>query len=73
MSKLLKQYHDPANPGGYGGLSRFTKSQGISLKKAKSVLEHDFGVYATQTDQTQVSNPPCQSVYHRRTVDRGPD
>ena len=43
MSKLLKQYHDPANPGSYGGLSRFTKSQGISLKKAKSVLEHDLG------------------------------
>ena len=43
MSKLLKQYHDPANPGSYGGVSRFAKSQGISLKKAKSVLEHDLG------------------------------
>ena len=43
MSKLLKQYHDPANPGSYGGVSRFVKSQGISLKKAKSVLEHDLG------------------------------
>ena len=43
MSKLLKQYHEPANPGSYGGVSRFAKSQGISLKKAKSVLEHDLG------------------------------
>ena len=43
MSKLLKQYHDPANPGSYGGVSRFAKSRGISLKKAKSVLEHDLG------------------------------
>ena len=43
MSKLLKQYHDPANPGSYGGVSRFATNQGISLKKAKSVLEHDLG------------------------------
>ena len=43
MSKLLKQYHDPANPGSYGGVSHFAKSQGISLKKAKAVLEHDLG------------------------------
>ena len=43
MSKLLKQYHDPANPGSYGGVSRFAKSQGISLKKAKALLEHNLG------------------------------
>ena len=43
MSKLLKQYHDPTSPGSYGGVSRFVKSQGISLKKAKAVLEHDLG------------------------------
>ena len=43
MSKLLKQYHDPAIPGSYGDVSRFAKSQGISLNKAKSVLEHDLG------------------------------
>ena len=40
---LLEQYHDSENPGSYGGVSRFAKSQGISIKKAKAVLEHDLG------------------------------
>ena len=40
---LLKQYHDLNNPASYGGVSRFAKSQGISLKRAKSILEKDVG------------------------------
>ena len=52
MSKLLKQYHDPANPGSYGAVSRFAKSQGISLKKAKSILEHNLGYTLAATFKT---------------------
>ena len=40
---LLEQYHDPENPASYGGVSRFAKSQGISLKRAKAVLGNDLG------------------------------
>ena len=40
---LLKQYHDLENPGSYGGVSRFAKSQGISVKQAKAILENDLG------------------------------
>ena len=40
---LLKQYHDLENPASYGGVSRFAKSQGISLKRAKAILENDLG------------------------------
>ena len=42
---LLEQYHEPENPGSYGGggLSRFAKSQDISVKKAKAILENDLG------------------------------
>jgi len=40
---LLKQYHDPKNSASYGGVSRFAKNQGISLKKAKTILENDLG------------------------------
>jgi len=40
---LLKQYHDPKNSASYGGVSRFAKNQGISLKKAKAILENGLG------------------------------
>ena len=40
---LLKQYHNLENPASYGGVSRFAKSPGISLNKAKAVLENDLG------------------------------
>ena len=40
---LLKQYHDLNNPVGYGGVSRFAKTQGISLKWAKAILENNLG------------------------------
>ena len=42
-AKVLAQYHDPENPASYGGVSRFAKSQGISVKKAKQILEKDLG------------------------------
>ena len=38
---LLKQYHDPEQ--GYGGVTRFAKSQGITLKRARKLLEQDLG------------------------------
>lgn len=40
----LKQYHDLKNPASYGGASRFTKkSESISLKRGKVILENDLG------------------------------
>ena len=42
-TKVLAQYHDPENPASYGGVARFAKSQGISVKKAKQILEKDLG------------------------------
>ena len=42
-AKVLAQYHDPENPASFGGVSRFAKSQGISVKKAKQILEKDLG------------------------------
>ena len=43
VKKLLAQYHYLENPTSYGGVSRFAKSQGISLEKAKDILENDLG------------------------------
>lgn len=40
---LLEQYHDPESPGSYGGIERFAKENGISLKRAKQILEKDLG------------------------------
>ena len=40
---MSAQYHDPENPASYGGVSRFAKSQGISVKKAKQIPEKDLG------------------------------
>ena len=42
-TKVLAQYHDPENPASYGGVARFAKCQGISIKKAKAVLENYLG------------------------------
>ena len=43
---LLEQYHDPENPASYGGVSRFAKSQGISLKQAKAIWDIRFTNHA---------------------------
>ena len=40
---LLEQYHNPENPGSYGGVQRFAKENGISIKRAKRILEKDLG------------------------------
>ena len=40
---LLEQYHNPENPGSYGGVQRFAKENGISTKRAKRILEKDLG------------------------------
>ena len=63
MSKLLKQYHDPANPGSYGGVSRFAKSQGLSLKKAKAVLEHDLGYMLHKPTRPKFPTLPVNKVF----------
>ena len=40
---LLEYYHDPESPGRYGGVERFSKENGISLKHAKRILKKDLG------------------------------
>ena len=40
---LLAVYKDPAASGSLGGVQRFAEAQGISVKKAKTLLEKDLG------------------------------
>ena len=40
---LLAVYKDPAASGNLGGVQRFAEAQGISVKKAKTLLEKDLG------------------------------
>ena len=40
---LLAVYKDPAASGSLGGVQRFAQAQGISVKKAKTLLEKDLG------------------------------
>ena len=40
---LLNQYHNPENPGSFGGVTRFAKSTGIFIQRAKKILERDLG------------------------------
>ena len=40
---LLARYRDPLKPGSLGGLTRFAKANGITLKRAREVLERDLG------------------------------
>ena len=43
---LLEQYHDPENSGSYGGIQRFSKNNGISIKRAKRILEKKIRLHA---------------------------
>ena len=40
---LLAVYNDPAASGSLGGVQRFAEAQGISVRKAKTLLEKDLG------------------------------
>jgi len=40
---LLEHYHDPENPGSYGGIEPFAKDNEISLKRTKQILEKGLG------------------------------
>ena len=61
---LLEQYHDPESPGSCGGIERFAKENGISLKRAKQILEKRFGLHVTQTASMQLSYTPCGGVWY---------
>ena len=40
---VLAWYRDPLKPGTLGGLTRFAKANGITIKRAREVLERDLG------------------------------
>ena len=39
----MKKYHDPENPGSYGGVTRFAKENGMSIARARKILQKDLG------------------------------
>ena len=41
-STLLSDYKDPAAPGSLGGVARFAAAQGISVGRAKRLLENEL-------------------------------
>ena len=68
---LLEQYHDPENPGNYGGVSRFAKNQGISVKKAKAILENDLGYTLHKPTRRKFPTLPVKvfTIVEQWTVD----
>ena len=40
---LLARYRDPLKPGSLGGLTRFSKANGITVQRAREVLQRDLG------------------------------
>ena len=40
---LLARYRDPLKPGSLGGLTRFAKANGITVQRAREVLQRDLG------------------------------
>ena len=57
---LLEQYHDPENSGSYGGIRRFAKNNGISLKRAKQILEKDSGYTLHKTRRRKFPTLPVK-------------
>ena len=41
--ELKRKYRDPKEAGSLGGVARFAKAQGISVQRAKRILEHELG------------------------------
>ena len=41
--ELKRRYRDPGQPGSLGGAARFAKAQGITVQRAKRILEHELG------------------------------
>ena len=40
---MKRHYRDPDQPGSLGGVARFAKAQGITVQRARRILEHDLG------------------------------
>ncbi len=40
--ELKRRYRDPSSPGSLGGVARFAKAQGVSVKRASTVLKHEL-------------------------------
>ena len=40
--ELKRRYRDPTRPGSLGGVARFAKAQGVSVKRAAAVLRHEL-------------------------------
>ena len=43
LKNILKEYHDPSQPGSLGGVERFAKSQKLPIKRVREILERDLG------------------------------
>ena len=41
--ELKRRYRDPGQPGSLGGAARFAKAQGITVQRAKRILERELG------------------------------
>ena len=41
--ELKRRYRDPTKPGSLGGAARFAKAQGITVQRAKRILQHELG------------------------------
>ena len=41
--ELKRRYRDPTKPGSLGGAARFAKAQGITVGRAKRILQHELG------------------------------
>ena len=59
-AKVLAQYHNFENSASYGGVSRFAKSQGISLKWAKAILENYLGYMLRKPPRSKFSTLPVK-------------
>ena len=41
--ELKRRYRDPGQPGSLGGAARFAKAQGITVRRAQRILQHELG------------------------------
>ena len=62
---MKRHYRDPDQPGSLGGVARFAKAQGITVQRARRILEHDLGY--------TLHKPTRRHFYTLRVKVYGPD
>ena len=66
---MKRHYRYPDQPGSLGGVVRFAKAQGITVQRARRILEHDLG-YTLHKPTRRQTHGSAHRTTHRQSTGR---